>query len=195
MGITRSMITQHPCEEKKMKMSLKFFMFLFAACAVEGLSIVKRPIPVPPVWERWQNSFQGMVYEISSLWGRMNSAEIRLDARAEGLPLPSRRVRLSNNGRSHLASGRVEVYHEGEWGTVCDDGLEVGKPMGTTVATVVCKSLGFSHGAPLPPQSSSSSKTIWMDEVRCNGHEESLFHCFFDSAYDSNNCSHSEDFR
>lgn len=45
----------------------------------------------------------------------------------------SMQVRLIN-GTSN--SGRVEVYHNNQWGTICDDGW------GIQEATVVCRMLG-----------------------------------------------------
>jgi len=44
-------------------------------------------------------------------------------------------VRLGGGNGSH--EGRLEVYHNGFWGTVCDDGFT------DAAATVACYSLGF----------------------------------------------------
>lgn len=44
-------------------------------------------------------------------------------------------LRLMNGADER--SGRVEIYHKGEWGTVCDNNF------GKEEARVICKALGY----------------------------------------------------
>ena len=84
--------------------------------------------------------------------------------------------------------GRVEVYHEGEWGTVCDDAW------GINDATVVCRSLGF-HNATEAKTTAFFGQgvgTIWLDNVACTGTEANLGNCTH-NGWGVHNCGHSED--
>jgi len=48
-------------------------------------------------------------------------------------------VRLVNGFSSY--SGRLEVYYNGQWGTVCNDNFDVNS------LTVVCRMLGYDFGS------------------------------------------------
>uniref|UniRef100_A0A8C5RBM2 SRCR domain-containing protein n=1 Tax=Leptobrachium leishanense TaxID=445787 RepID=A0A8C5RBM2_9ANUR len=91
-------------------------------------------------------------------------------------------------GGNSTAQGRVEIYHNGEWGTVCDDGWDMQD------ANVVCLALGFpgaisaTKGGVFP----SGSGPIMLDEVTCTGNESSLADCAF-KAWKLTDCDHSED--
>ncbi|NXM00057.1 MARCO protein, partial [Tyrannus savana] len=81
--------------------------------------------------------------------------------------------------------GRVEVLHQGIWGTVCDDHWTMQE------AAVVCRMLGFSH-AVSAFTAGGGTGTIWLDEVVCSGAESSIFSCAKNS-WGSHNCNHNED--
>ncbi|KAI5085148.1 scavenger receptor cysteine-rich domain-containing group B protein-like, partial [Silurus meridionalis] len=94
-------------------------------------------------------------------------------------------VRLVNGSR---CAGRVEVLHDGQWGTVCDHGWDMKD------AGVVCREIGC--GEPIEVQYRADfgpgSGPIWMDEVACNGSELTLKNCSL-ARWRVNNCSHDED--
>ena len=82
----------------------------------------------------------------------------------------------------------MEVYHNGTWGTVCDDGWDI------TDANVVCQQLGNSGATSAPGQAyfGEGSGPIHYDDVACNGTEASLFKCPH-PGLGVEDCSHGED--
>uniref|UniRef100_A0A1X7T9N2 Receptor protein-tyrosine kinase n=1 Tax=Amphimedon queenslandica TaxID=400682 RepID=A0A1X7T9N2_AMPQE len=92
-------------------------------------------------------------------------------------------VRLVNGANS--TEGRVELCHNGKWGTVCDDYWD------NTDASVVCRQLGYDSGAAFNrAYFGQGTGSIVMDDVDCNGGESYLTNCTH-TIYQ--NCGHSED--
>uniref|UniRef100_K1PJG4 Deleted in malignant brain tumors 1 protein n=1 Tax=Magallana gigas TaxID=29159 RepID=K1PJG4_MAGGI len=119
-------------------------------------------------------------------WGLHNCGHSE-DLSIECLPSISNNVRLV--GGSNEYEGRLEVFYNGEWGTVCDDGGVDG------IATVVCRSLGLPWNASEAyccARNGQGSGRIWMDNVRCVGSEARIEECNH-NGWGLHNCGHSED--
>ena len=91
-------------------------------------------------------------------------------------------------GGSHQKEGRVEILHDGKWGTICDDSWDIND------ANAVCRQMGFSgaKGYKTSAHFGQGFGQIWLDNVNCTGTEKYLYSCSH-NAWGTHNCGHSED--
>lgn len=83
--------------------------------------------------------------------------------------------------------GRVEVKYRGVWGTICDDDF------GLREARVVCRQLGLNGTAEVRKNMyKQGTGQIWLDQVVCNGNENSIDDCTH-WHWGEHNCGHTED--
>ena len=74
-------------------------------------------------------------------------------------------------GGSGPHEGRVEVMHNGAWGTVCSNGWDLQD------ATVVCRQLGYGRAVTALAAYGGGKGPIWYEDVHCSGSEASLTQC------------------
>ncbi|NXF42392.1 WC11 protein, partial [Nyctibius bracteatus] len=77
-------------------------------------------------------------------------------------------------GGENGCSGRVEVWHRGAWGTVCDDSWDMRD------AEVACRQLGCGPAVSVLDEAAFGEGTgpIWLEQVDCRGTEPSLQDCW-----------------
>ena len=90
-------------------------------------------------------------------------------------------------GGSGPHEGRVEVLHNGAWGTVCSR-----FDWDMQDAAVVCRQLGYGRAVAALVEYGGGSGPIWYDYVRCSGSEASLTQCSH-HGLGVHNCDHSRD--
>ena len=86
-------------------------------------------------------------------------------------------MRLTNN-----SSGLLEVYFDGEWGFVCDDGWN------EVNGDVVCRILGYEDAISSSGFHLFSDVNYKLNFINCTGGEGSLLNCTY-SPYIPNYCS------
>lgn len=101
-------------------------------------------------------------------------------------PLADKTVRLA--GGKWNGEGRVEIAHDGVWGTVCDDFWDIRD------ARVICRELGPVDvlSAPGSAQFGEGNGSILLDDVQCLGNESSIKNCQH-RGWNTHNCAHSQD--
>ena len=92
-------------------------------------------------------------------------------------------VRLVNGFTQY--EGRVEVYYNGEWGTVCNDGWYLNN------AEVVCRQLGLTPAVGVAFFGTGSGR-IWLNYVDCDGTESNIGYCLHEG-WGYNECQHEDD--
>ena len=94
-------------------------------------------------------------------------------------------IRLADGSNPY--SGRVEIYRNGVWGTVCDDNWTI------INAQVVCRQLGYgSSSASVDFNVPAGKGPILMDDVNCTNNHTNLLACSH-SGLGNHNCRHTED--
>jgi len=131
------------------------------------------------------------VNALNSKVATLTSKDSSLTARIEKLEKFDERTKGWNKLR--LSSHRLEVFHNGEWGTVCDDGFTYNN------ARVACRTMGYKTGGGKYGSNwnynSAGTGKIWLRYVSCTGSESSFFDCpkSYGWGQGSHGCGHHED--
>ncbi|XP_059360617.1 antigen WC1.1-like [Carassius carassius] len=85
----------------------------------------------------------------------------------------SNHVPLRLSGGDGRCSGRLEVYHNAVWGSVCDDQWDISD------AQVVCRQLGCGPALRADGYSvfGAGEGVVWLNRVECRGNEIHLWDC------------------
>ena len=95
-------------------------------------------------------------------------------------------LRLVNGPTAN--EGRIEVYYDRQWGTICDDSWN------NRDADVLCKQLGYidAEYVRYRAQYGEGTGPIWIDQIHCSNGAESVIDCKH-NGWGINDCKHRED--
>ena len=84
--------------------------------------------------------------------------------------------------------GRVEIYYNNTWGTVCSDSY-----WSITDSNTVCRQLGYTGATnDYTALLDHGNVPVWMDRVSCAYHDLCLGRCNF-NGFGNSHCLHSQD--
>ncbi|KAM7112349.1 lysyl oxidase homolog 3 isoform 6-T6 [Ciconia maguari] len=131
-------------------------------------------------------AWQELLVLLSSVWLWVGSAQPTPPGPTH-TPGPQLKFRLAGYPRKHN-EGRVEVFYNDEWGTICDDDFTLAN------AHVLCRHLGFvaATGWAHSAKYGKGIGRIWLDNVNCAGGEKSIGDCKH-RGWGNSDCSHEED--
>jgi len=153
-----------------------------------GASIFAMLIKEFDVLKAKDKSLSAKVATLTSKDEALASKDSALTARVEKLEKFDNQHRYND---LRLNSNRLEVFHNGEWGTVCDDNFDYND------ARVACRTMGLTGGAKFSSNwnyNSAGTGKIWLHNMACTGSESSFFDCPHSPwGAGSRACNHSED--
>ena len=91
-------------------------------------------------------------------------------------------------GRNSDNEGRVEIYYNNTWGTVCWNNWD------KYDSNTVCWQFGYTGATQyyLSPLINQENAPVWMNQVRCYNFEICLGKCLYDG-FGNNKCRHKDD--
>jgi len=121
--------------------------------------------------------------------GLMPSLVVTTDIENLG-PIYNNPVRLA--GCDDEKCCRLEIKHEGEWGSICDDVSSDDRPV---VAALACDMAGCPGPAEFKSNFGGGQGNIWLDDVRCSDLNTELGECENSGDWGDGNddCGHDED--
>lgn len=89
-------------------------------------------------------------------------------------------------GGSFPNEGRIEVYYNGEWGTICSNGWD------NSDSSLVCAQLGYKSST-ISREFVPGTGRILLDNVMCSSTDTVLANCGHYGVGITFNCDHSKD--
>ncbi|XP_071944451.1 neurotrypsin-like [Antedon mediterranea] len=99
-------------------------------------------------------------------------------------------IKLRLTGGAHFEQGRVEIYHDGEWGTICDRDWTMAD------ANIVCKTYLNSQAINAYKSMQDNNdveRPIFIEDISCTGMEKNILDCAFKGLEETHDCSHTDE--